>query len=249
VTEAPGRPVPLKPMSARSVVLNTLLGYRPPELSVRALVRIGGLVGIADRATRVALTRMVAAGDLTSQNGVYRLSDRLMRRQASQDASRWPSAKAWDGTWEMALVAAPSRALSERVDFRRRMTAYRLAELREGVWMRPDNLVREVAPAPDYFTFTRCRCPDDRQVAALLWDLPAWAAEAERLCAALDGTRDLSLGYTVTTEVLRHIITDPNLPPELLPEGWPGQRLRDRYTAYDAWYARALREYGEAGSG
>jgi phenylacetic acid degradation operon negative regulatory protein len=212
------------------------------------LVRIAGLVGIADRTTRVALTRMLAAGDLTVDNGTYRLSDRLLQRQARQDASRWPRTKDWDGSWEMALVTAPSRPLAERVEFRRRMAAHRLAELREGVWLRPDNLARELDTAGEHYTFSHCRCPDDRELVARLWDLPGWAREADRLCAALDDAHDLSQGFMVTTEVVRHIVADPNLPRPLLPRDWPGQRLRDRYTDYDTWYTQRLREYGEAGS-
>ena len=42
----------------------------------------------------------------------------------------------WDG--------ALSRPLAERVALRRSMFALRLAELREGVWLRPANLAREL---------------------------------------------------------------------------------------------------------
>jgi phenylacetic acid degradation operon negative regulatory protein len=233
-------------LTARSIVLNTLLGFRPPALPVRVLVRIGGLFDVADRTTRVALSRMVAAGDLTAENGIYRLSERLLQRQARQDASRWPRTKDWDGSWEMALVTAQSRPISQRVTFRRTMAAYRLAELREGVWLRPDNLIRELDAVTDYYTFSHCRCPDDVELANMLWDLPGWAREAERLCVELDDAQDLKEGFTVTTEVVRHLVTDPNLPPELLPRGWPGQKLRDRYTNYDASYTQRLRDYGES---
>ena len=81
----PDRTLPsITPLTARSVALSTLLGYHPPALPISALVKVGELFGIADRATRVALTRMVKDGDVTVDNGVYRLSERLLRRQADQ---------------------------------------------------------------------------------------------------------------------------------------------------------------------
>ena len=74
----PDRHLPsITPLTARSVALSTLLGYHPPALPISALVKVGELFGIADRATRVALTRMVKDGEVTVDNGVYRLSERL----------------------------------------------------------------------------------------------------------------------------------------------------------------------------
>lgn len=75
-------------LSARSAVLSALLGSHPPRLPARHLVRIGALFGIAEGTVRVALSRMVAAGDLLQAGGQYTLSQRLVERQARQDESR-----------------------------------------------------------------------------------------------------------------------------------------------------------------
>ena len=62
----PDRHLPsITPLTARSVALSTLLGYHPPVLPISALVKVGELFGITDRATRVALTRMVKDGEVT----------------------------------------------------------------------------------------------------------------------------------------------------------------------------------------
>jgi len=97
----------IRPLTARSVALSTLLGYHPPALPVSALVKVGSLFGIAERTTRVALTRMVTEGDVIADNGVYRLTERLLRRQEQQDEARSPRSKEWDESWEMAVVTAP----------------------------------------------------------------------------------------------------------------------------------------------
>src|SRR5262245_51564192 len=127
----------LRPLKARSVVLSTLLGHHPPQLPVRALVEAGALFGIAEGTVRVALSRMVAAGDLEPGDGAYRLSRRLLERQARQDASLHPRTRPWDGSWEIAVVTADRRHAADRTALRQTMTALRLAELREGTWLRP----------------------------------------------------------------------------------------------------------------
>jgi phenylacetic acid degradation operon negative regulatory protein len=237
----------IKPLTARSVVLSTLLGYHPPALPVRDLVRVGSLFGIAERTTRVALTRMVADGDVVAENGVYRLTQRLVYRQAQQDESCSPQTRPWTGTWEMAIVTAVSRELAERVSLRKSMTALRLAELREGVWIRPANLVRQ----PNSVVTSQCVFFESRpgqqpiELARSLWDLPAWAVEATRLRGELDRATSLRAGFIITAEVLRHLLIDPCLPAELLPGDWPGNALRDRYAEFSTTYAELLRAYSQ----
>jgi phenylacetic acid degradation operon negative regulatory protein len=237
----------IRPLTARSVVLSTLLGYHPPALPVSALVRVGGLFGIAERTTRVALTRMVADGDVVADTGVYRLTERLVQRQAQQDESCSPRTRQWDGTWEMAIVTAISRPLAERVCLRKSMVALRLAEIREGVWLRPANLLRQ----PDRVVTDQCAFFESRpqqqpvRLARSLWDLGGWAAEASRLRSELDTASTLKAGFIVTAEVLRHLLIDPCLPAELLPEHWPGTGLRERYAEFSTTYAELLRDYSQ----
>ncbi|MEW9549096.1 PaaX family transcriptional regulator C-terminal domain-containing protein [Nonomuraea sp. NPDC050783] len=228
-------------LSARSAVLSALLGCHPPRLPARQLVRIGALFGIAEGTVRVALSRMVAAGDLVQDDGFYTLSRRLVERQARQDESRDPHTRPWDGTWEVAVVTAERRAPADRAALRHAMIALRLGELREGTWMRPANLVRAW---PEVVT-AQCTLIDGRphgDPTPLLWDLDGWAAEARRLERALERAEadGLAEGFLVSAAVLRHLLADPLLPPELLPEGWPGAELRARYDAFDARYREVL---------
>lgn len=236
----------VRPLSARSVALTALLGIHPPALPVSTLVRIGGLFGIAERTTRVALTRMVADGDLEADGGVYRLTERLAARQAQQDQSISPATRRWDGSWEMAIVTADARTLTERVRLRKHLAALRLAELREGVWARPANLVRALddAVAEQQCSFLEARWHDPVDLARALWDLPAWASEARRVHHLLDRATDLTAGLLAATEVVRHLQQDPVLPPELLPEDWPGSALRQRLADFSTSYAERLHKFG-----
>ena len=231
VTEHPGELV-LRPLSARSVVLSLLLGTHPPRLPVRDLVRGVEPFGVAGSALRAALSRMVAAGDLVRVDGVYGLSDRLLARQRRQDEAVHPETRPWDGGWEMVVVTATGREPAERADLRARLTAHRLAELREGVWLRPANLIRpsspELGPAVSHFT-TRPAEPG-AELAERLWPLDAWATAARALLGHVARASGPADRVTVLAAVVRHLLADPVLPPGLLPADWPGDALRERYT-------------------
>ena len=71
-------PKSLTRMTARSVVLSVLLGAHPAWASAAELIRLTNDFGIKETTLRVALTRMVSAGDLIRSADGYRLSERLL---------------------------------------------------------------------------------------------------------------------------------------------------------------------------
>lgn len=225
----------LQPLSARSVMLSTLLGAHPAELPARALVRVGEQFGIAESTARVALTRLVAAGDLEREDGAYRLATRLLERQRRQDDAIHAATRPWDGEWEFVVITAGSRAAADRADQRRLLGGLRLAELREGVWLRPANLEREwPASLSDVTSVFRGRPEGDPVVLARqLWDLDAFAQVGRALVAGFEASHPLSADrFTHAAAIVRHLLADPILPPELLPQDWPGDALRGAYTGY-----------------
>src|SRR5580658_4359902 len=130
-----------RPLTARSVLASTLLGVDPPELPVSYLVHMGELFGINESRARVALSRMVSSGEVTTDGeGRYRLTGHLLERQHRQVASRSGQTRAWPGTWHLVVVVKAGSTAEVRARRRRVLTGARLAELREGVWLRPDNL-------------------------------------------------------------------------------------------------------------
>ncbi|WP_326617060.1 PaaX domain-containing protein, C- domain protein [Streptomyces decoyicus] len=236
----------LRPLTARSIVLSTLLGHHPPRLPARALVRVGELFGIAEGTVRVALSRMVAADDLRQADGSYALTTRLLARQARQDESRSPATRPWDGDWEIAVVAtAERRPAAERTALRQAMAALRLAELREGSWLRPANLDRtRPAVVTEQCTWlTGTPDGDPSALAARLWDLTGWARRARALTSALDRADTPADRFTVAAAALRHLLADPLLPAELLPGDWPGAQLRTHYAEFETELRNLLRQY------
>ncbi|GGW11946.1 hypothetical protein GCM10018980_02450 [Streptomyces capoamus] len=224
----------LRPLSARSVVLSLLLGAHPPELPVKDLVRLVEPFGVGGSTLRAALSRMVAAGDLRRADGVYRLSDRLLARQRRQDEAVQPRTRAWDGDWEMVVITATGRGPAERADLRNRLTALRLAELREGVWLRPANLDRPLPAGLHRVALTYTARPDEppRELAARLWPLADWAAVAHALLDRAARAEHPAERFTAYAAAVRHLLADPVLPSALLPADWPGEGLRRAYAGY-----------------
>jgi phenylacetic acid degradation operon negative regulatory protein len=234
----------IAPLTARSVAISALLGYHPPALPVSALVKIGQLFDITERAMRVALTRMVADGDVATENGTYRLTERLIRRQQQQEASCSPTPRQWNGHWDVAIVTTSGRPLADRVALRKGMLGVRFAQLREGVWTRPANLVQQFdATVTEHCLFFEGRYRDHPWLVGALWDLPGWATEARRLLTELTTATSLTSGFIANAEVFRHLLIDPCLPPELLPADWPGDQLRQRFAEFNTDYAHRLRDY------
>jgi phenylacetic acid degradation operon negative regulatory protein len=267
-TPPPGRAPPdaapaEPPLTARSVIASNLLGMANPALPARLLVRAGELFGITEGTTRVALSRMVAGGELVVEDGIYRLSGRLLERQHEQEAGRHPGLRAWDGGWRIGLVRESSRSPAARAELRTAMSRLRLAEMREGVWARPDNLDADhptgtsasALVARGQCRWLTGRLDDDDDLAALageLWPIADWAPRAEDLIGRMTSTRgDLERGdmsvlapcFVLSAAVVRHIRADPLLPAELLPRTWPGDRLRGAYDRYETAYVKLLRAW------
>ena len=252
-----------KTLTARSVLASTLLGLDPPVLPVGRLVATAGLFGIAENTARTALSRMAAAGEAVAEDGRYRLTGRLLDRQRRQDEGRHPRLRRWSGRWRMAVITTDRRTAAERADLRAALTRLRLAEWREGVWLRPDNLdVEPAGVAADHCTWLTVDLDEPRhteapssqaarELAQSLWDLDGWADDARQL---LEELRDLAPdalaeGFVLSAAVLRHLAADPLLPPALLPEDWPGDELRATYDAWDRAYRQVLATWHRAQRG
>lgn len=224
----------LRPLAARSVVLSLLLGSHPDRWSAAELTRAGRHFGISAPTLRVALTRAVAAGDLRRLDGDYVLGDRLVARQRHQDEAVEDAETAWEGDWELAVVVVAGRPGPERAALRDRLASARLAELREGVWTRPANLRRPPAYADDPVlrAFRARPGGDDAELAASLWDLDSWATRGRHLLGRLEANLEPALRLAAAARLVRHLASDPLLPADLLPAGWPGPDLRRAYAGY-----------------
>ena len=238
----------VRPLTARSVIASTLLGINPPRLSAAALVASGEQYGVAAGTTRVALSRMVDAGELVAVDSSYALAGPLLERHARQEQGRHPRTKAWKGDWRMGVMRAAKRTARQRAELRVSLRQQRLAELREGVWVRPDNLPAITHPECVWVTGTL----DETIDVAALFGTDEWASVARELLDDLAATaprlaaRDadvLAETFVIAAAATRHLTLDPLLPRELLPRDWPGDALREAYDAYQSDFTATWRQW------
>jgi phenylacetic acid degradation operon negative regulatory protein len=242
-------------LSARSVLATALLGAPEPHLTVGELVAMASLFGISDGAARTCLWRMVSNGELTSDDGTYALAgDLLERRQRVEDASRTVAARPWDGSWELAVVSLDRRSAADRLALRKAATALHLAELREGVWIRPDNLDPDRLPTQRAVLDRQCVHFHDAatNIAAdtirSVFGLDDWATAAHRLTRSLRdevdaetvAVDDFAYWFGLSVTVVRHLQLDPLLPAQLTPEQWPAQDLRGAYRRFNRVFQQRL---------
>ena len=142
----------MKP-TAKRIVLELLSATHGHEAASASLVRGAALLGVADNAVRVTLTRLVASGTLeVTGRGLYRLgrATAALTRQVTSWRELEKHVRRWDGGWACVSVGELTR--TDRVALRRRERALRLLGFRSlarSLEIRPDNLDGGVAELRD----------------------------------------------------------------------------------------------------
>ncbi len=258
--------------TAKSLTLDLLSSLRGGAMPVAALVAAARLFAIDENALRVAIARLLRAGQLVrDERGSYRLG--AAARAVDERVLAWRDAESrtqrWSGGWWLlrasALPAARSRAR------RTREQALRLlgfASLAPELALRPDNLrvssaelqselaalglergallarAAELDPASD----ARARALWSRDASALAYrrSLGELSASGARL-AQLPEERAMVESFLLGGRVIRELVLDPLLPEPLAPETLRRELIR-RMREYDrlgrrAW-ARFLARFG-----
>ena len=227
----------LDPLNARSIVLSVLLGSHPPQMPVGRILEFTSLFDVPDGTVRTALSRMVAAGDLVNDDGAYRLAERLVERQAQQDAGRQNPPDEWDHTWWTVVVVSDRRTMAERREFRSRTVGSRLGELRPEVWLRPANIAIATDLADSLITRGPLISGDEHALIARLWDLDDLQHRSdfhrrglEQAARRLDagGDRSLADAFVALAAAQQFLRLEPQLPVELAPHA-TAAAVRSRY--------------------
>ncbi|GII67276.1 putative repressor in the phenylacetic acid catabolism [Sphaerisporangium krabiense] len=164
-----------------------------------------------------------------------------------QDAGLAP----WDGAWHLVGFAVPESARPARDALRTALTFLGGAAIHGGLYLSAnpwEPYVEEHARRLDildhvtFLTTRDLRRGEETDPVALtraMWPLDEIAERYDRLAAvaeprlaliedpaALSGTRRLTIAVELAAEFTRAMEADPLLPPELLPQPWPGARAR-----------------------
>ncbi|MGH7860216.1 MAG: PaaX family transcriptional regulator [Candidatus Binatia bacterium] len=247
----------MKP-TPRSFVFDLLSTIRRGTMPVGALVEAAALFGIPENNLRVALARLLAAGQVTrDERGRYRLGPEASPLSRRLGSWRHPerSVRPWGGGW----IGVHLERSASRTDRREREKALRLYGFRSltaALAARPDNLKAGVGeirvelrslglPAGDLVFAIRDLDRETESRARRLWDstgireghrrLLVQLRRSERRLPGLPVEEAMVESFVLGGEVIRSLVLDPLLPDEIC-------RSRER----DA-LAAAMRRYDDLG--
>ncbi|MGW2380993.1 PaaX family transcriptional regulator C-terminal domain-containing protein [Streptomyces sp. NPDC001658] len=188
----------------------------------------------------------------------------FLRHAFQQDAGLAP----WDGVWHLAAFAVPESARTARDSLRETLVHLGGAPLQGGLYVCAnawEPYVEEAAhrlgaqDALTLLTTTDLRRGGVQKPAELargLWPLPEIADRYHRLGRltrprlerltgpdVLSPSALLTVAVELAAELTRAMEPDPLLPPELLPQPWPGTQARELIA--QCWAALRERESGE----
>ncbi|HEY2552054.1 MAG TPA: PaaX family transcriptional regulator C-terminal domain-containing protein [Streptosporangiaceae bacterium] len=258
--------------SARSLLMTVLGEYvLPGDTAVWtiSLVRALALVGVEEKSARQALARSAAEGWLHSERNGRRVRWELTghgRQLLSDGASRIYSFgqqhASWDGRWLMLLVSVPEAKRDLRHQLRTRLTWAGFGTPAPGIWLSPQparetearRILAELGLAEASMSFLASYGSVGRPatVVRLAWDLDSLTARYEAFIAAFGG-----LSPTASAEVFaaqtrlvhewrRFPFLDPQLPGELLPQGWAGASAAELFHARHASWRDGAGQQWEA---
>ncbi|MFF3012812.1 PaaX family transcriptional regulator C-terminal domain-containing protein [Streptomyces sp. NPDC057939] len=218
------------------------------------LYEVAGALGMSDQQVRLCVKRLTAEGRFTQEGrgrrAVLRLTGTADAEAASlpmvpevtfvrhayrQDAGLEP----WDGTWHLFAFAVPEAARSARDALRDTLTALGAAPVQGGLYVTPNEVAPFVrARAAELGVASGLTCltsrdlvvggiADPADLAARLWPLDPIARRYDTLRTLAEGPGDgLAHAVTLAAAFAEAMGPDPLLPPELLPDPWPGADAR-----------------------
>ncbi|MCI2238323.1 hypothetical protein MO973_27635 [Paenibacillus sp. TRM 82003] len=229
------------------------------EVGLDLVYGTANAVGLQDQPVRLAIRRMVAAGELVQdgrgRGGSLRLTaagreridrDRLALRLArAQDVGAAP----WDGAWRLLAVSAEESARSVRDALRRDLVAAGAAAVSTGLYASPHDLT-PLLDATDrrHLVLATAGHLDVRgtteplALAERLWPAAPVDRAYDVLADVLDRppAQDPLVQQVRLADALERAVRgDPLLPPELRPDPWRPAQLRRRW--YAAWASLADR--------
>jgi phenylacetic acid degradation operon negative regulatory protein len=261
--------------AARSLLLTILGEYVLPrgeavwqETLVGALVS----VGYTQQAARQALARSVRDGWLETSRHGRRARVSLspptadLLRTGARRIYSFGSPREWDGRWLVLVLRVPEERREVRHQLRTQLAWAGLGSMGAGVWLTPHveretelgEVIRE-APAAEATSFVASLGSlggAPAVVAATAWDLDSVRGAYEAFIddfAAIrpSGAEAFFRMQTLLVHAWRKFpFLDPDLPAELLPDGWPRRRAYELFTGrHSRWQgeARAYFEELEAG--
>jgi phenylacetic acid degradation operon negative regulatory protein len=234
---------------------------RSESLPSAALVALLAEFGVSDSAARAALSRLTRRKLLvTAKSGrrtVVRLSGRAARvldDGGAQIFSFGRVSRPWDGMWSLVAFSIPEEHRAARDSLRKQLRWLGFAPLYDGLWVSPRDHASEVLGqlaglGISTATAFRARTVPGVSPAGLpqqAWDLDNLRARYDHFIGQASALRERTVAGQLSPDVALVTRTrlmdewrafpelDPDLPDELLPDGWPRAAARELFTTtYD----------------
>jgi phenylacetic acid degradation operon negative regulatory protein len=169
-----------------------------------------------------------------------------------------PRRDPWDGRWYLLTYSIPESKRHLRRRLRQRLLWLGFGALNHATWISPRDLRNEVEKAVDalrvrpyveLFSGEHRGFADEREIVARCWDLkrlndyyaaliaryePPFQEHRARMTAGhgLEPRACFVQRFMLLHEYRSSPYVDPNLPPELLPDGWLGERATQLFQGY-----------------
>ncbi|MEE6268479.1 PaaX family transcriptional regulator C-terminal domain-containing protein [Streptomyces diastatochromogenes] len=243
----------------------------PGPVPVAALIRLLGVLGVDPPSVRSAVSRLKRRGLLVPERtaagaAAYGLSEAGRQLLADGDRRIFGRPTGPPPGWVLAVFSVPEEERHKRHLLRSRLAGLGFGTAAPGVWIAPAHLYEETRhtlerlqldPYVDLFTGAHAGFTPTARAVARWWDLDALAARHRAFLAAHEPvlehwTRRRAVppeaayrDYLLALDAWRRLpYADPGLPPDLLPQDWPGgraaevfRRLHDTLRAAGARYA------------
>lgn len=259
--------------SARSYLL-TILGEfvldQHQPIWTSAFVDSLGALGIDEKTARQTVARSASRGLLISRKIGRRTQWHLTNRAISlldegkeRIYSFHTSRRQWDKQWVIILVAIPESRRQSRYNLRVRLGWAGFAPLSAGVWICPWTDRKEEATAvlaelsldkvAHIFIGSLADIHTPSHLASEAWDLPGVETIYEDFLSANmdncpESPKDTFVALTRLVNAWRRLpLLDPDLPTELLPLDWSGEKATQLFhELHDSWKPLALAWWQEA---
>jgi phenylacetic acid degradation operon negative regulatory protein len=230
------------------------LRYRGGEAPLQVMVGLMSSFGFPSTTVRVVVTRMRDEGWLSGRRDgrttSYALTEAAWRLLDEGRARIFDRAGGpWDGNWHLVVYTVSELDRSSRDQLRKKLSWLGFGQLAPSVWISPHDRLQEIQTQiaedstvqMDVFSSRSRGLLADQDLAARAWDLPALnLAYTEfqkryepRLEAYQNGLLTGAAALVERTELVHDYrmfpFRDPDLPPELVPDGWLGRAAHELF--------------------
>ena len=244
-------------MQARSALFDLYGDYLRPRggrAPVAALARLLAPLGIAAPAVRTAVSRMVRQGWLhplrLSTGPGYLLTPKAARRLDEAAARIYRTGNnTWDGRFDLVVIDPPAQR-ADRGRLASNLSFLGYGAIDAGTWVAAhptdevESLLEEAGVRFERFTASHTGGTDgSTALVRRAWDLAEIGAAYEEfvreltpvvsaVSALTDDEAAYAARFTLVHAWRTFLFRDPQLPPELLPERWPGTAAAEFFDSH-----------------